>query len=219
MTLPAQQAGEQHEQQSEPANIIEEAKKRLGHNNPPDTRSPLDRLRDEIAAGFKEVDQHEGRAEAARIAVGRKLIEARALVDAGHRHSGGAFVPTWTAWCGENVPGRSLRDIRKVMKLARADDPAAAHEAEKAGTRDRVAKHRAYNARSVAASASPQDTKTESGISVSPGAAPDAEQAPVPLAEQAEVRAVCRALAATNEEQRRYIWKEELPRYAPVAAE
>ena len=51
----------------------------------------------------------------------------------------------WEVWCQDNI-NRSLGDIRKLLKMAAAQDPEAAHEAEKsiakkgmARTRTRVA--------------------------------------------------------------------------------
>lgn len=64
-----------------------------------------------------------------RISAGQLLIEARTRVEKGE-----AGLVTWTGWCGENVK-RSSRDIRRVMQLAGAPDPAAAYEAETASRR------------------------------------------------------------------------------------
>jgi len=63
-----------------------------------------------------------------RIIAGRELIEARKLVPAG----------TWNAWCKANIK-RSRQDIARVMKLADAEDPAAAHEAVNAARREETA--------------------------------------------------------------------------------
>lgn len=40
----------------------------------------------------------------------------------------------WEVWCQDNI-NRSLGDIRKLLKMAAAQDPEAAHEAEKASTK------------------------------------------------------------------------------------
>jgi len=40
----------------------------------------------------------------------------------------------WEAWCEAHI-NRGLRDIRKLLKMAMAHDPEAAHGAEKAGTK------------------------------------------------------------------------------------
>jgi len=47
----------------------------------------------------------------------------------------------WERWCNSNIR-RSQQDIQKIMKLASADDPEAAHEAEKAVNRADQAKSR-----------------------------------------------------------------------------
>ena len=48
----------------------------------------------------------------------------------------------WEAWCQDNI-NHGLRDIQKLLKMAAAQDPEAAHEAEKADKR--TARHKKVN--------------------------------------------------------------------------
>jgi hypothetical protein len=73
-----------------------------------------------------------------RIEAGRLLIEARQRVLNGEEQG-----LTWEKWCCRNIP-RSQADIRKCMALASADDPQAALEQERAGTRQRMQNNRAH---------------------------------------------------------------------------
>jgi ribosome modulation factor len=66
----------------------------------------------------------ESQADDYRLNAGRELIMARRRVDAGETDL------SWSLWCAQNIK-RSDRDIRRVMKMARADDPAQAREEEK----------------------------------------------------------------------------------------
>src|SRR2546423_12507833 len=66
-----------------------------------------------------------------RLKAGRELIAARRRVDAGESSL------SWSSWCARYI-NRSDRDIRRLMALASADDPAEAREDEKA--RNRAAK-------------------------------------------------------------------------------
>jgi hypothetical protein len=43
----------------------------------------------------------------------------------------------WEVWCRENI-NRSLGDVRKLLKMAKAQDPEVAHGAEIAHTRERM---------------------------------------------------------------------------------
>ena len=72
-----------------------------------------------------------GKLVAARVACGQSLLELRRRIEAGE----GGDVKWWD-WYGEHF-GRSRRDAERVMELAAAKDPEAAHEAEKAATRER----------------------------------------------------------------------------------
>jgi hypothetical protein len=65
-----------------------------------------------------------------RILIGQKLQVLQNYILEGNRYGG------WGVWCKENYPTRSLRDIQRLLKLAGAEDPVAAHEAEKQAQRD-----------------------------------------------------------------------------------
>lgn len=62
-------------------------------------------------------------------------------------HNARKLVPEgqWEVWCENNIR-RSLGDIRKLLKMAKAHDPEAAHEAEKASRRVRPRTVRVDNA-------------------------------------------------------------------------
>src|SRR5438552_355366 len=63
-----------------------------------------------------------------RLKAGRELIAARRRVDAGETSL------SWSSWCVRYI-NRSDRDIRRLMAMAGADDPAQAREDEKARNR------------------------------------------------------------------------------------
>ncbi len=96
---------------------------------------------------FAKVDRLEDEVDDSRIKAGLELIAARRLVDAGETDL------TWTDWCAYCIK-RSARDIRRVMALARADDPAQAHEDEQA--RNRAAKLAGSRATSPLRASSPR---------------------------------------------------------------
>ena len=80
---------------------------------------------------LQNAEKADAEADDNRIKAGRELIAARRRVDAGETD-----LP-WSLWCALNIQ-RSDRDIRRLMALAGADDPAQAREDEKA--RNRAAK-------------------------------------------------------------------------------
>lgn len=73
---------------------------------------------------FEKIYIHGQQTERLRWRVAVELHNARKAVPDGQ----------WETWCENNIR-RSLGDIRKLLKLARAHDPKAAHEAEKASRR------------------------------------------------------------------------------------
>ena len=74
-----------------------------------------------VMFGLADTSLRDG--EHQRINAGRMLITVQALVLV-------QLGPgQWNAWCKERID-RSKRDISKVMKLAAADDPTLAHQAE-----------------------------------------------------------------------------------------
>jgi Protein of unknown function (DUF3102) len=74
----------------------------------------------DINLAFRDADKAAGQVKSHRIQAGKLLIEASKHVPAGE----------WGRWCKANVK-RSERDIRKVMKIAVADDPEAALREER----------------------------------------------------------------------------------------
>jgi Protein of unknown function (DUF3102) len=84
-------------------------------------RPTLDQLAVKIVARWLEADKFESHAYDARLAVGRMLVDAKAMVKHGE----------WEAWFKANVPARSLRDAQKCMKMAGAPDPEAARKEER----------------------------------------------------------------------------------------
>jgi hypothetical protein len=68
-----------------------------------------------------------------RVGTGNLLIEARAEVKAQRLK--------WEAWCAANIQ-RSLGDIRKLMRLASAENPREARQTEKAKNREGVRRTR-----------------------------------------------------------------------------
>jgi hypothetical protein len=81
-----------------------------------------------------------------RIEAGKLLIEARKHVAEG----------MWEAWCKANITQRTQRDIRKVMKLAGADDPVAAAVTEREKVRNQVARSRAAEAPGIRMAGTPE---------------------------------------------------------------
>jgi Protein of unknown function (DUF3102) len=104
---------------------------RMTHANEPtlaDRAAEINRL-------YEGVDRADGAAKRKRIEVGNALIEARKHVPAGE----------WNAWCKTNIP-RSRQDIARVMKMAGAEDPDAAHESENAARRAAVGRNTVLHA-------------------------------------------------------------------------
>src|SRR5437879_8959378 len=103
-----------------------------------DTQANALSLDDRVTAlrkALAEVDKRDQHANDARLDAGRCLILVRedinALYQANRRVS-------WQAWCRENIPDRSDRDIRRLIKMANAADPEAARETEKTEARERM---------------------------------------------------------------------------------
>jgi hypothetical protein len=99
---------------------------------------PLPTVADKINALFDKAAKADEKAESYRISAGLELARARARVDAGE-----VGQITWTAWCADNIK-RSEGDIRKVLAIASAADPAKAAAVERQRNREAIAKHRAY---------------------------------------------------------------------------
>jgi hypothetical protein len=106
---------------------------------------------------FEVARRAERRAYATRIVVGQMLIALRKRIEAGEAGEG----VNWWKWYQDNF-ARTRRDAERVMALARADDPEAAHEAAKAETREAVQKHRAtYVSRNAQSSKPTSPPKTD----------------------------------------------------------
>lgn len=90
---------------------------------------PLDTLAGMINAHFDVAAKYADKADQQRIAAGMHLKEARTRVEAGEVGD-----VTWYGWCGENIR-RSLRDIKKCLAIAKADDPQGALNQEREATR------------------------------------------------------------------------------------
>jgi hypothetical protein len=88
---------------------------------------------------LQNAEKADAEADDNRIKAGRELIAARRRVDAGETDL------TWSRWCAQYIE-RSDRDIRRLMALAGAGDPAQAREDEKA--RNRAAKPKGSRAAS-----------------------------------------------------------------------
>jgi hypothetical protein len=99
---------------------------------------PLPTVAEKINALFDRAAKADGKAETYRISAGQELAKARDRVEAGE-----AGEITWTSWCADNIR-RSEGDIRKVLAIANAADPAKALAAERQRNRDAIARHRAY---------------------------------------------------------------------------
>jgi hypothetical protein len=91
-----------------------------------------------IEASFVKIKQYGEKVDQFRISAGKQLVELQARIEAGEAGKG---VKWWT-WYAENFKNRTRRDARKVMALARADDPEAAAAEERDQNRKAVAAHR-----------------------------------------------------------------------------
>jgi len=111
---------------------------------------------------WERVVDAEHRTHTARIECGMDLVALRARIEAGE--AGGI---SWWNWYALKFT-RDRRDTERVMAIASAANPAAAHEAEKAATRQRM---QAFRARTGAQSqcAPEQERKSAPGAARSGG--------------------------------------------------
>ena len=79
------------------------------------------------------------RADNQRITAGQLLIEARERVTAGEAGNMG-----WQTWCLANID-RSYRNVQRLITVAKADDPQAALEKDRATARERMQRSREAN--------------------------------------------------------------------------
>jgi hypothetical protein len=91
----------------------------------------LDKRAASINRHIELILKAEGRAGYHRLRAGQELISARKHVPPGE----------WKAWCETNIK-RSYRDIKRLLKIAGAEDPEAALEQERVSTRAQVARSR-----------------------------------------------------------------------------
>jgi hypothetical protein len=110
------------------------------------TREPLD-----IVAGkiLGLLDDHEP--EDRRLAAAQLLKQAQERIEAGED----SRFPTFKVWWQEKLPGRSARDIRRLLAYANAPDPKAAIAEARAKTAEQT---RQYRARADSQSASESAT-------------------------------------------------------------
>ena len=97
--------------------------------------STLEQWASSINDHFDKIEKSEVSASRHRLRAGAALIEVRKLIPHGE----------WEDWCKANIR-RSLGDIRKVMKLAGADDQEAALEKERSDDAERKRLARANRA-------------------------------------------------------------------------
>jgi len=99
---------------------------------------PIEKLVVEIRAHLCDANNAQARCMKLRIAAGMKLIELRERIEV-KKELGEV---DWWKWCETNIR-RSRKDCERLMRLAGADDPEAALEADNAKARDRMRKLRA----------------------------------------------------------------------------
>ena len=93
---------------------------------------------------------YDTKAQSHRVQAGKMLLEAKRLLNASGSNR------SWREWCAEHIE-RSERDIRRLVAIAKAADPEAAHEAEKAKTRDQVGRSRKAGASDIQIAVCPLD--------------------------------------------------------------
>ena len=96
----------------------------------------LDTLAEDINARLEKAESCARKVEEHRLAAGLQLIEARKRVEAGEAGQIG-----WHDWVRANIK-RTLRDVQKVMAIARAPDPEKKLVEERDRVREQVRRHR-----------------------------------------------------------------------------
>lgn len=117
---------------------------------PESTREPLGVLAGKINALLQKSEDQ-------RISAAVLLLEARIRVDGGE-----AGRISWAAWCRNNLE-RSSRDVRRLLALIKADDPAAKLEHERRAAREGMVRLRQRT------NVSPVQAKSESLKAVAAG--------------------------------------------------
>jgi hypothetical protein len=100
------------------------------------SRDPLDVVAGKINILWKKSDDQ-------RTAAALLLKEAKDRIASGEDKR---FL-TFKAWCQELLPGRSDRDIRRLLQRAYAPDPIAEGERQRRAARDSMARTRAHRRR------------------------------------------------------------------------
>jgi hypothetical protein len=89
------------------------------------TRNPLDVVAEKILAFWKKADDQ-------RVFAAMLLKQAKERVEAGED----ARFASFPEWCRERLPGRSNRDIRRLLQIANAPDPKSMLDNMRAKTRE-----------------------------------------------------------------------------------
>jgi hypothetical protein len=89
------------------------------------SRDPLDVVAGKILAFWKSADDK-------RVLAAMLLKEAKERVEAGED----ALFASFSEWCRERLPGRSNRDIRRLLQIANAPDPKSMLNKMRAKTRE-----------------------------------------------------------------------------------
>jgi hypothetical protein len=97
---------------------------------------PLDTLAADINARLEKAEACARKQKGHRLAAGLQLIAARKRVEAGEAGEIG-----WHDWVRANIK-RTLRDVQKVMAVARAPDPEKKLAEERDRVREQVRRHR-----------------------------------------------------------------------------
>ncbi len=106
-----------------------------------DNLDTLDTIGGKIQAYLKKSDDQ-------RLSAALLLLQAKTRIENGETFDGG--LTEWRGYCSIYLPDRSARDIRRLLKIAGADDPEAAIDAERAARRESDAR-RAERTRSCPA--------------------------------------------------------------------
>jgi hypothetical protein len=101
------------------------------HNTQEPTRDPLDVVARKILALLDKSDDQ-------RLSAAMLLKESKERVNAGEDPRFASF----RAWCWECLPGRSDREIRRLLQIANAPDPQCKLNAMRATTRDQTRRWR-----------------------------------------------------------------------------
>jgi hypothetical protein len=99
----------------------------------------LEQLAAKIVDRWLDLDKADDRVLRGRLAIGKLLIDAKAMVKHGD----------WEDWFKANIPARSLRDARQMMMMAGAPDPDAALDKERARAREGMQRTREAKRRNV----------------------------------------------------------------------